>query len=354
MKYIVYITKNIINDKSYIGVHQTENPEVFDGYLGCGVWKTCPSSYLNPKTPFQHAVKKYGPMKFVRSIIKVFNNKEDAYLLESELVNKDLVRNKSYYNITLGGIQPKHICKIIYQYDINGNFIQEWEYLDASEYFETNSLYNSIQHKYLLRGYYWSDIKQQQLDLKFYSSGNKSKIIYEYDENGKCINVYDSLHQTPSSSKVCVAVQTGNKYKNHYYSDKYFEYYKPNNKISLKNVKIYIYNNLGEYCGYSIGVKETLIKVNGKSKESVYNAVITGKPYKGFKLLLNYKNNIEPFELKNQKRKIDVFDLNGNLITTYPSLNKTIKELNLDSSSAYRMLNGTSKQIGNYILKEHK
>ena len=101
-------------------------------------------------------------------------------------------------------------------------------------------------------------------------------------------------------------------------------------------------------------MKETLIKVNGKSKESVYNAVITGKPYKGFKLLLNYKNNIEPFELKNQKRKIDVFDLNGNLITTYPSLNKTIKELNLDSSSAYRMLNGTSKQIGNYILKEHK
>jgi hypothetical protein len=37
MKYIVYQTLNKVNNKIYIGVHQTENPEIFDGYYGCGI-----------------------------------------------------------------------------------------------------------------------------------------------------------------------------------------------------------------------------------------------------------------------------------------------------------------------------
>jgi len=52
MKYIVYITKNEVNNKTYIGVHQTKNPEIFDGYIGCGVNINKPASYHNPKTPF--------------------------------------------------------------------------------------------------------------------------------------------------------------------------------------------------------------------------------------------------------------------------------------------------------------
>ena len=45
MKYIVYITTNLVNKKIYIGVHKTENPEIFDGYLGDGVLVNKPSSY---------------------------------------------------------------------------------------------------------------------------------------------------------------------------------------------------------------------------------------------------------------------------------------------------------------------
>ena len=42
MKYIVYLTKNKeskINgiNRIYVGVHKTENPNVFDGYRACGV-----------------------------------------------------------------------------------------------------------------------------------------------------------------------------------------------------------------------------------------------------------------------------------------------------------------------------
>lgn len=37
MKYIVYLTTNLVNRKIYVGVHKTENPDIFDGYLGNGL-----------------------------------------------------------------------------------------------------------------------------------------------------------------------------------------------------------------------------------------------------------------------------------------------------------------------------
>ena len=52
MKYIVYQTINVINNKIYIGVHKTKNPDIFDGYVGCGCSIYEPNMYNNPKTPF--------------------------------------------------------------------------------------------------------------------------------------------------------------------------------------------------------------------------------------------------------------------------------------------------------------
>lgn len=37
-KYIVYCTVNLINGKIYVGVHKTDNPDKFDGYIGNGVY----------------------------------------------------------------------------------------------------------------------------------------------------------------------------------------------------------------------------------------------------------------------------------------------------------------------------
>ena len=53
--YIVFLTKNLeskINgiNRIYIGVHQT-NPNVFDGYLGDGIYINKASTYMYPKTP---------------------------------------------------------------------------------------------------------------------------------------------------------------------------------------------------------------------------------------------------------------------------------------------------------------
>jgi hypothetical protein len=49
------------------------------------------------------AIKKYGLQNFTKTILKYFTNKEDMYLYEKEIVNKDLVYNENCYNITYGG-----------------------------------------------------------------------------------------------------------------------------------------------------------------------------------------------------------------------------------------------------------
>ena len=65
MKYIVYQTTNKINKKIYIGVHETEDPNIFDGYLGCGANINKPSSYNKGKTHLHNAILKYGTSAFI-------------------------------------------------------------------------------------------------------------------------------------------------------------------------------------------------------------------------------------------------------------------------------------------------
>lgn len=88
MYWIVYQTTNLINNKIYIGVHKTKDPNVFDYYLGNGIYINAPHTYEKSKTKFAHAVKKYGIKNFKRTTLQIFNNEEDAYHLEAKIVNE--------------------------------------------------------------------------------------------------------------------------------------------------------------------------------------------------------------------------------------------------------------------------
>lgn len=101
MKYIVYCTTCLVNGKIYIGVHKTENPDVFDGYYGNGVMKG--SVLRNPKTLFQRAIKKYGHSNFKRAVLYIFDTSEEAYNKEAELVTPDFIKRKDNYNMVPGG-----------------------------------------------------------------------------------------------------------------------------------------------------------------------------------------------------------------------------------------------------------
>ena len=88
MIYYFYKITNNINGKYYYGVHHTEN--INDGYMGSGVL-------------LRRAYNKYGQSNFTKEIIRYFDNADDMFKYEAEIVNEDLVKDVNCYNIALGG-----------------------------------------------------------------------------------------------------------------------------------------------------------------------------------------------------------------------------------------------------------
>lgn len=87
--YYVYKTIFKNDQRFYIGVHKSNDIEN-DPYLGSG--------HL-----IRALVNKYGAEHFTREIIAEFDNDKDAFALEKEMVNEEMLSNKKCVNLSLGG-----------------------------------------------------------------------------------------------------------------------------------------------------------------------------------------------------------------------------------------------------------
>ena len=93
MKYTIYKTTNTVNNKIYIGKHQTE--DINDDYLGSGV-------------ALEKAIKKYGKQFFKKEILFVFDNENDMNQKEKELVTESFIASNKNYNRGVGGEGGSH------------------------------------------------------------------------------------------------------------------------------------------------------------------------------------------------------------------------------------------------------
>lgn len=89
MKYTIYQITNIINNKIYIGKHQTN--DVNDNYMGSG-------------KHLKRALNKHGIDSFVKQILYVFNTEEEMNIKEAELVTEEFCLREDTYNICIGGL----------------------------------------------------------------------------------------------------------------------------------------------------------------------------------------------------------------------------------------------------------
>lgn len=191
-KYIVYLTTNLVNGKIYVGLHKTEDPDKFDGYIGNGIYVTQPYTYEHAKTAFQCAVKKYGPKNFKRTVLAVFNTESEASDLEEQIVNESFLARDDVYNMIL---KPSTVTQI-YCYSKDGSYIKEFKNCTKACN-ELNVCCSSLKKSIVLgicvqNQYYFSTIKAAS-----YSEAKtqyiKIRPVYKYDlQTGTFIEGYNT------------------------------------------------------------------------------------------------------------------------------------------------------------------
>lgn len=355
MKYIVYLTTNVVNNKIYIGVHGTENPDKFDGYIGNSINIYESNSELKyPKIPFHKAVKKYGYSSFKRVVIKVFDTEEEALDLEAEIVNEEFIKRDDTYNITIGGGYPPNLSKVVYQYNLNGDFIKEWESATQASAHFGKSL-NTISHAALYKrtsfGYLWSYSKLDKLDISEYNIYQSKIPIYLYDNEGNFIKQYDSMSDCCKDLKVNLsrvqrAVKLGNNIDDYYLSTTLSsKYIKPTfNKITGD---FHQYDLNGNYIrSYQNGNQ---LKEHGFCLSDVHKAIKIDRPYKEFIWIRGEKLDSVPPKISklNKAKKIGQYTIEGKLVKTFNTLRSARKEF----PNVSKVLNGTAKHCHNFLFK---
>lgn len=321
MKYIVYCTTCIINGKIYIGVHKTENPDTFDGYIGCGL--TCVPKH--PKTQFHYAVKKYGYNKFRRSTLFIFNNKEEAYNKEAEIVNDDFVKRKDNYNTIIGGIVNIENYKPIYQYKMDGSFLKKWDSTkDAIEYFGCNGdKFNiAIKDKRSALNSYWCEDYYEKLDISKYRKSNHQE-VYCYNINGELLNMFNNAKEAGeyyniTKSSINDAISHKKMIHNMYFIS---DIMNAENIISLNNF-IYQLSDFNVSLYKDNKKVRTYTSIHQASKETKLSREYIKKQIEmrsgiwayGFSETYPQNANIK------QKVQIGQYDLNNNLIKVWDGL----------------------------------
>lgn len=349
MKYIVYCTTCTANGKIYIGVHKTENPDIFDRYIGNGL--EIGYTIKNPKTAFQRAVKKYGYSAFKRSTLFVYDNEEDAYKKEAEIVNYDFVKRKDNYNTTIGGRHPGSCYKFIYQYDLEGNFIKEWYGVkETAKYFKCydNRFNIAIKEKRSAFNSFWSNIKVPKLDITEYRLSQHSE-IYQYDLEGNFIKMYKSIKEIQQNFKltkatICSAKSQKLPVNGFYFVDAFVninDLVKSRELIDnitdrsvskYKNgIKLYTYPSLAKAAKEN-NTTTTVIKKSIKNDEGIWSYGISD----------TYNNNINPVPVK-----VFQYDLEDNLVKVWDSISSCSRE----HPKVRAVLKGIRNQTHNFKFK---
>ena len=360
MKYIVYLTINTKSkyknfNKIYIGVHQTEDPNIFDGYIGNGVYINKPSTYAKPKTAFQYAVKKYGVKSFIRTILYIYDTEEDAHAQEKLLVNEAFIKQEYTYNMSLGGKFPKHISnKKIYQFDLFGNLIKEWQSIkEAQLYYNNMYIQSATNQKMIAENSYWS--YDPIINLKEFSK-KREQITYVYSKEGKLTNSFLSRKETAEFLKctpqaISKALKTSTSIKDHYISNSLYDSYVIKPRLKLKNQVFYLYQIekglLGQFT-----YKEIFKELNIHSCHKLDSIINSNNGW--------YKNYYITNELLDKcpekiysVKKINIYTLFGEFIESLPTIKEVKEKYNINSYQMTKILKGIKKH-DKYIFEYSK
>lgn len=357
MSYIVFITINTkarINNKNriYVGWHKIESEDIFDGYLGDGVYINQPSSYMYPKTAFQCAVKKYGAESFRRITLFVSNSKEQVEQRYESIVDDKFINQDFTYNVYSYKIDPN---VPIYQFDLNGNLKKKWDSLIGPHVFYNLSIVGfnyAIWDKHILMNTLWSNSSTINVNEYNTKSSGKLRIIHLYTSGGKWLREFESVEACAhylgvEEQQVYDSTYNERPINGYYVSCSITDEFKPRARRQQFKQTYYIYKQPYEFLGKFEG-KEIMKVINLHSWAKIRNIfTVNHNWYKDFYIT---STPIDIIPDRVQKQYIDIYDKYGKFIETMYSL-KDIKIKYKIPSARLKDIQKGNKFFGEYIFK---
>jgi predicted GIY-YIG superfamily endonuclease len=169
--------------------------------------------FLLNQTAIYNSIKKYGWDNHTKEILFISLTKEEAELKEIELI-KYYKETKKCLNIADGGLYPpirdiNSLCKPIYQCDLDGNIIKEWEsaaLIEITLDISGTNIGRACRRKYFHQyGYLWIFKKDFEEGIKpFYTNRigkGKAKEIFKINSKKEIIESFSSLQETIKNYK---------------------------------------------------------------------------------------------------------------------------------------------------------
>ena len=345
LKYIVYLTINKTNNKIYIGIHETEDPKVFDGYIGFGANLNIPNTYNKGKCHLHNSILKYGTSAFYRITLKVFDNLEDALMLQSILVTDEFIKRTDTFNQITDrtGIENK----VVYQFNLEGNLIKTWDYVN-------DRMLMSILNKTSFDNSYWSD--SPSINVSEYKlSSNES--ICQYNKDGVLLNTFDSISKAALKLDIAKDAVTKAVYNRKLCAGYYFLREEENvdliikeksPKLLVQKTPVYRYTKTGEFDKSYSSIKDATKDTPKTSLGGIIRAIKSNRAFGGYKWsyekskVLKNPNLIKPV-------KVAQYDLDHNLIKIWNTVTECKKEFPACQKVCKKQRPSTKGYIFEYI-----
>lgn len=352
MKFIVFETINMANGKVYIGIHKTNDPEVFDGYIGDGIDINLPETYNKSKTQLQSAVQRYGIKFFKRITLRVFDNISDATDFHMLLVNNEFVKSNDTYNsIASLSIRPN---RKVYAFTFTGHKLGEWDSVkEAADDIGVSKehVMICIETRTNCKMMYLS--YDDEINPELYSSMPRCAIA-QYNRDGMLINTYkdipfaaarldipkDAIMRAVSMRSTCSG------YRFMCVSEDISKVLDKKSAIELtSSVPVYRYTLRGEFDAAFNSVKDAAKNTPNISTGKIIRAIKMNRACRGYKWSYD---KMDKWVASNAPvaRKVEMYDLDGKLVHLYEST----KELD---EGQIRILRNPRKDDP-YILKYKK
>ena len=360
-KYKIYMHKNKVNGKVYIGQTYTSLQHRF-GKDGCR-YSGCPI--------FWNAIQKYGWDNFEHIILEEgINNKKEANEKEKYYIALYNSTNGDFgYNIQIGGCEQTKLSIKVFQYSLEGEFIKEYNSIaDASR--DCDIANGKISdcckgNRKSAGGYMWSYEKVNK--LASYKRKSKSKPVYQYSLDGNFIRKYNTVIEAskdincnPSKINSCcnLTCKTSGGYQWRYEYFDSIDEIKSVTRAQMNDNKIVQIDKLGNIVREFSSTKEASLLYEDSNKAyHTIKACLSNNAKSAYGYIWIYKSDLDSFNINNyiqyspHMKEIEQYDLDMNYLRTFKSISDASKEVNGATGNISRCCLGEYKTAYGYIWK---